>query len=213
MPRRPRARKREPIKWITVYAPSAFGKTEVGEIATRKLDSVIGRTVETTLFDITGTIEHQFIKLYFKIMDLNDSEAHTVFKMHEFTRDYIRSIVRRGTSRVDAIIDAVTKDGWYIRIRVLAVTKKRVTSSIKSAIRKVAFKVVEKEVPELTLDELAREMTLGKLASDIYNEAKKVYPLKVVIIAKSKVLRRVWIPEEKEEVAETVVKEAVSGGG
>ena len=184
------------IIWVPVYAPEAFGRKEIAHIAATDLDSIVGRTVEVTLFDITGSIEHQFIKLYFKIINVVDGRAYTQFKMHELTRDYVRSLVRRGTSRVDAITDVVTKDGWVLRVRVLAITVRRVTHSIQSAIRKVAFEVVKNRALELTLDELVREMVLGKLASDVYSKAKKVYPLRKVEIMKSKVLRYVKPIEE-----------------
>ena len=203
MPRRRRAprAKRKQIIWVPVYTPEAFGQIEIAHVATTDLNNLIGRTVEVTLFDITNSFEHQFIKLYFKIVEIRDGKAYTRFKMHELTRDYIRSLVRRGTSRVDAITDVITKDGWIVRVYVLAITIRRVTSSIKSAIRRAAFKVVTERASELTLDELVREMVLGKLASDVYSKAKKVYPLKKVEIMKSKVIKQLP-PLEVEAVTE-----------
>jgi len=185
-----RAVKKAPLIWVPVYAPEAFGKIEVAEIATRDLEKINGRTVEISLYDITKEIEHQFIKLKLKITKVENNKAYTTFIMHDMTRDYIRSIVRRGTSRVDLITDVQTKDGWTIRIYVIAVTIRRISSSMKSRIRKAALQALNERVPQLTLDELVREMTLGKLASLVAEKVKKIYPCKKVEIRKSKVIKK-----------------------
>jgi len=48
----------------------------------------------------------------------------------------------------------------------------------------------------LTIDQFAQEMVLGKIASDIYNEAKKIAPLRHVGIRKSKLVRQIVEPEK-----------------
>jgi small subunit ribosomal protein S3Ae len=190
--------KKAPLIWVPVYAPEAFGKVEVAEIATRDIEKINGRTVEISLYDITKEIEHQFIKLKLRITKVENNKAYTTFIMHDMTRDYIRSIVRRGTSRVDLITDMQTKDGWTIRIYVIAITIRRISASMKSGIRKAALQALSDRVPQLTLDELVREMTLGKLASLVAEKVKKIYPCKKVEIRKSKVIK-------KEEIQQTIV--------
>ncbi|RLI11050.1 30S ribosomal protein S3ae, partial [Candidatus Bathyarchaeota archaeon] len=49
-------------------------------------------------------------------------------------------------------------------------------------------RIVEEKASTLTLDQFAQEIVLGKIASDIYNEAKKIAPLRHVGIRKSKLL-------------------------
>jgi small subunit ribosomal protein S3Ae len=190
--------KKAPLIWVPVYAPEAFGKVEVAEIATRDIEKINGRTVEISLYDITKEIEHQFIKLKLRITKVENNKAYTTFIMHDMTRDYIRSIVRRGTSRVDLITDMQTKDGWTIRIYIIAITIRRISASMKSRIRKAALQALSDRVPQLTLDELVREMTLGKLASLVAEKVKKIYPCKKVEIRKSKVIK-------KEEIQQTIV--------
>jgi small subunit ribosomal protein S3Ae len=47
-------------------------------------------------------------------------------------------------------------------------------------------KIIKEKASMLTLDQFAQEMVLGKIASDIYNEAKKIAPLRHVGIRRSK---------------------------
>jgi small subunit ribosomal protein S3Ae len=49
-------------------------------------------------------------------------------------------------------------------------------------------KTIKRKAAELTLDQFAQEIVLGKIASDIYNEAKKIAPLRHVGIRKSKLV-------------------------
>ncbi len=49
-------------------------------------------------------------------------------------------------------------------------------------------KTIKAKATALTLDQFVQEMVLGKIASDIYNQAKLVAPLRHVGIRKSKLL-------------------------
>jgi len=49
-------------------------------------------------------------------------------------------------------------------------------------------KVVAEKTGSLTYSQLCHEMVLGKMGSDVYNEAKKVSPLRHVGVRKSKLL-------------------------
>ena len=49
-------------------------------------------------------------------------------------------------------------------------------------------KTINEKAASLTLDQFVQEMVLGKIASDIYNEAKQVAPLRHVGIRKSKLV-------------------------
>jgi small subunit ribosomal protein S3Ae len=49
-------------------------------------------------------------------------------------------------------------------------------------------KVVAEKASKLTYSQLCHEMVLGKMGSDVYNEAKKVCPLRHIGVRKSKLL-------------------------
>ena len=48
--------------------------------------------------------------------------------------------------------------------------------------------IVEEKAANLIFDQLAHEMVLGKLASDVYNQAKNVTALRHVGVRKSELL-------------------------
>jgi len=201
MSSRRRARRRPADKWkakrwFTVLTPPYFGERELFDVPADGPDKLLKRVLEATLYDVTGEdIRQQVIKLYFQIVGVEDNRAKTIFKGHEYSRDFLRSLIRRRTSKVDGIFDITTKDGYKIRVYPCALTQYRINTSQQKAIRAIMREVLEQKARELTFAQFVQEMVLGKIASDIYNEAKKIAPLRHVGIRRSKLL---YAPELEE---------------
>ncbi|MCE4627695.1 MAG: 30S ribosomal protein S3ae [Desulfurococcales archaeon] len=182
-------------KWYTVLAPPVFGEIPLGTTPADDPDKLIGRVMETTLFDITGDFAHVHIKLYFQIIKVDGDKAITRFKGHELLRDYMRSLTRRKSSKITGIFDVWTKDGYGLRVTAVVFTRYRCNTSHKKLIRKRMKEVIEKRAAESTLDEFIQAMVFsdqeGSLALEIEQAARKIYAVRKVEIAKSKLL---WIP-------------------
>ena len=175
-------------EWYDVYSPSYFGELVVASVPVEDPGSLIGRVVETTLYDITNDFAHQSIKLYFLIVNSKDHRAETILKSHEYATDYLRSLVRRGSTRMDGIFKVKTKDQFSTRISVVAFTRDRIKASQEHGIRQIMKQIVEERATNLTYEQVLHEAVLGKLGSDIYNLAKKIAPLRHVGVRKSKLL-------------------------
>jgi len=171
-----------------MIAPSFFGNIELGSVPAEEEEKLIGRVVEATLYDITGDFSHMYMKLFFQVEAMDGKTAKTQFKGHEYSRDYLRSLVRRRTTKVDGLFNLTTKDGYKLRIAVSALTLSRIKTSQEKIIRNLMDRIVKEKAAALSLDQFVQEMVLGKIASDIYNEAKKVAPLRHVGIRKSKLV-------------------------
>ena len=174
--------------WFTIKTPVAFQDKEIGETPAKDADYVIGRTVEVTMRELTGDFSKQYIKLQFEVSDVAGTIANTKFVGHKTTTDYVRSMIRRGTSRIDAPVYVTTQDDRKLKLHVLAVTTRRAKSSQQKFMRETIQDLVTKVASEKTFDELVEVSVNGRLASEIYHKAKKIYPLKRVEIIKSKVL-------------------------
>ena len=171
-----------------VVAPPFFGNVELGTVPAEEPEQLIGRIVEATLYDITSDFSHQNLKMFFQINEIEGKTAHTLFKGHEYSRDYLRSLVRRRTTKIDGLFNLTTRDGYKMRVSVSALTLSRIRTSQEKIIRNMMDKIVKEKAAALTLDQFVQEMVLGKIASDIYNEAKKVAPLRHVGVRKSKLV-------------------------
>jgi small subunit ribosomal protein S3Ae len=173
-------------KWYKVVSPPYFGGVELGSIPTDDPAKLVGRIVDSTLYDITNDFAHQYLKLYFRIEEVEGKTAHTVFKGHEYSRDYLRSLVRRRTTRVDGMFNVSTKNNYGLMLAVSVFTLSRIKTSQEQEIRAIMNNIIKEKASDLTFDQFVQELVLGKIASDIYNEAKKISPLRHVGVRKSK---------------------------
>jgi small subunit ribosomal protein S3Ae len=174
--------------WYTVLAPSCFGNVELGTLPASEPEKLAGRVIESTLYEVTNDFAHQYLKMRFQIIEVDGKTAHTMFKGHEYSHDYLRSLVRRRTTKVEGIFDVTAKDGYKLLVAVCAFTLSRIRTTQEHAMRVIMEKIIREKASTLTLDQLAQQMVLGKIASDIYNEAKKIAPLRHVGVKKSKLL-------------------------
>jgi small subunit ribosomal protein S3Ae len=172
--------------WYAIVSPSYFGGVELGAVPSDDPEKLVGRTVDATLYDLTNDFTHQYLKMYFQVTGVEGKTARTIFKGHEYSRAYLRSLVRRRTTRVDALLSVTTKDGYRLRLGICAFTLARIKTSQEKAIRDIMRKIVQEKASALTFDQFVQEVVLQKIASDIYNEAKKIAPLRHVGIRKSK---------------------------
>ena len=177
-------------RWISVKAPDSFNNITIGYVPITDDEKAKGRVIEVTLFDILkgDPSQHQY-KIYFQIVDVKDEKATTIFKRYEYAKEFLRSLIRRGSSKINFVIDVKTKDGSVFRIKVLALTHRQLNTSRKHSLRLIAKQVIEKNVSQMDLDEFVQAACYGKINSDIMGEAKKVIRLRHVGLEKVKLIR------------------------
>ena len=177
-------------KWVTVLAPDAFNNIPIAYIPVTSDETAKGRVLEVTLFEILkgDPSQHQY-KLFFQVDKVNQEKATTIFKRYEYAKEFLRSLVRRGSSKINFIIDTKTKDGYIFRIKVLALSHRELNSSRQHAVRLIARKVIEKSVPNMTIDEFVQAACYNKINSDIMAATKKIIHLRHVGLEKVKLVR------------------------
>jgi len=106
-------------RWVSVFAPESFNNIPIAYVPITSDKTAIGRVVEATLFDILkgDPSQHQY-KLFFQINKVTEEKATTVFKRYEYAKEFLRSLIRRGSSRINFVIDTKTKDGYVFRIKI-----------------------------------------------------------------------------------------------
>ncbi len=192
--------------WYTIMAPPTFSSKEIGMTPADNPDKVVGRTAETTLYDLTGNFKKMHVKLYFKINRVQGTNAYTRFVGHDMTSDYIRRMIRRRRSRIDTIFNVQTSDGYRMRIKVLTVPDRRIKSSIKSGIRKAIQDHLTEKARGMVFSEYVKYILSDESIKDLTKVIKPIYPVRRIEIRKSEVLH---FPEEK--IVELVHEEEKEG--
>ena len=177
-------------KWVSVSAPDSFNNVHIADIPITDEEKAKGRVIEVTLFDILKGDPSQYqYKLYFQIDKVVGEKATTIFKRYEYAKEFLRSLVRRGSSKINFVIDTKTKDGYVFRIKVIALSHRELNSSRQHALRLIAKKIIEKSVPNMTIDEFVQASCYNKINSDIMAATKKIIHLRHVVLEKVKLVR------------------------
>jgi small subunit ribosomal protein S3Ae len=177
-------------KWVTVIAPESFNNAPLAYIPITDEQKAIGRVIEVTLFDILKGDPSQYqYKIYFQIAKVEGDKAYAIFKRYEYAKEFLRSLIRRGSSKVNFVINVKTKDNYLFRLKVIALTHKKLNTSRKHALRLIARDVMNKTIPEMTIDQFVQATCYGKINSDIMAAAKKVIRMRHVGLEKVKLIR------------------------
>lgn len=187
--------------WYQIAAPSLFNNVLVAETLAETPDSLVGRITQVSLQDITNDFRKSHIKLLFKVDSVEAQTAHTQFKGHVLTSDYLRRMVRRRKSRVDGTFTVETRDGAILTVKPFAITEKRIQSSQKKLIRDVMKDTIAKEGKAKTMNAFIRDSLDGKIGSEIYKHCKIYYPVKRIEINKTEVERLPTVVIEEEPPA------------
>lgn len=177
-------------KWVTVYAPDSFNNIPIAYIPITDDEHARGRVIEVTLFDILKGDPSQYqYKIYFQIDKVEGEKATTIFKRYEYAKEFLRSLIRRGSTKISYITECKTKDGHIFRIKIIALTHKPLNSSRMHALRLIAHDVMNKTIPQMSIDQFVQATCYGKINSDIMAAAKKVIRIRHVGLEKVKLVR------------------------
>lgn len=192
-------------QWVIVNKPSGFEpQMPINFIPVTDPTQIKGRTIENTLHDMMKgnpdqSMDQHQIKIFIQIDRITDGAATTIFKGHEYAKEFLRSLIRRGSSMVTFIHDYTTADGHTFRVAMITFTQRRVNSSKKHEIRLIAQKILADRIPQMTIDQFIQEITWSKgedipretnskLGANILNEIKKITAIRHVGIKKTKLI-------------------------
>ncbi len=164
-------------EWYQIVAPKFFGDFVIGETLAFNSEQLKGRVIETSLSDLTGDVNKYYIKLFFKVENVNGSSAVTQFVGHDCTRDFIARIVQSRTTRIDTNDTIDLKDKKMI-VKCIAITNRKVSGQLESKIRKLVSQLVISELSKMKTEEFIREMIDGTIQQRIRKSVSKVYPLR-----------------------------------
>ncbi len=177
--------------WFKVRAPGLFQHVELGETVATEPEQVIGRTLETTLPELSGAADaaKAHVKLRFRIERLGgDGVAEARFIGHDLTSDYVRRLARRKRSKIDTSFHVTTKDGVEIVLKPVAVGEQRLQTRLRAELRHQIVAILTEEAAKRSSSEFVREMLQGELSKILAHGLKTLYPLKKIEIRRSEVL-------------------------
>ncbi|PDH27940.1 MAG: 30S ribosomal protein S3ae [Marine Group II euryarchaeote MED-G33] len=184
-------------RWYTIRAPrQPWHFKVIGETLGEEDELLIGRMYEITQQEVDGDFSKMHVKLKFRVTEVVGQDAITQFAGHEVLKDHVRRQVRRYRGKVDDVIDAITDDGYYVRIKPFLITQGRVKTSQKQGMRDACRDVVLQTAARNTWIDLQKQILSGELEQALEKAARKIAAVKVVMIRKSQLIQDGVIVED-----------------
>ena len=238
----PMARK----EWFDVVAPRNFKVRQFAKTLCNKTigirtvaDNMKGRVYEGNLADLdaSNTKDQPFKKIKLQVGEVVGRNLLTTFHSMSMTADRIRSLFRKWCTMIESVVDATTKDGYSVRLFVMAFTARQKNQLSKNCyaagklekwVRLRITRMIRKRIGSVTLNRAVSLLSHDILATALQERCNPIIPLRDLKIYKVKVVRspkldsqkliesHQKIPdsnEDKPRIVETAVVVAPAGGG
>ncbi|MFH1420475.1 MAG: 30S ribosomal protein S3ae [Candidatus Aenigmatarchaeota archaeon] len=174
--------------WYEILSPSDFGEKVVGETLAADPKQLIGRVVKTSLGDITGNYSKFYIKLHFRIVQVDGNKCKTSLIGHNVQTDRVYRMVRRHTRKIDVVHDVDTKDGCKVRVKIILVLSRRVKMSLKTTVREKVIGPLEEKARLMGFVDFVKLLISGGFLMELKKACSAVYPVAQIEIHKSELL-------------------------
>ncbi len=205
----------KPAGWIP-------GNTTIGK--RRAEENVIGRVCEVAYTDINEASKFNWRKVKMEVEKVEGGSLYTSFGGMSITRERIMSLLKKRQTIIDVFADVKTNDNYILRCFVLLCTRpvtgqRRINSYAKSSevrrIRKLVIKILTEKAAKESVDSFANNILSDSLPEHLIKEASKIYPVRIALITKVKVLKKSKIDlgklvedSQTKVTAQTVVTES-----
>lgn len=184
-------------RWFTIRAPrNPWSFRVIGETLAEDSEQLIGRTYDIMQNELDGDFSKMHVQVVFRITESVGGDALTEFIGHHVLKDHIRRQIRRHRGKVDDTVDVVTEDGYYIRFKPLLISRSRVKSSQKSAMRASARETILTMGASSTWIHLQKALLDGTMEAAIKESVSKVTPVRTVMIRRSQLLQSGVVVED-----------------
>ena len=162
-------------KIYPILAPENFEYKEIGKTISSDEGLLKGRTVIASLGDLTNERAKNYMNLIFEIVDVKGDKAQTRLKKFFIPTGYLRSKVRKRTTKIDYLQD-LHIDGKKLRVKLMVLSRYKVSEAQEAQI-KAGIKAVIDDYVQLGADKFVQQTLFGKLGTDIYKRIKPICPV------------------------------------
>ncbi|MDO8623272.1 MAG: hypothetical protein Q7R52_03420 [archaeon] len=156
-------------KFFNVEIPAIERETEVQAY---ELSEVEGRYIK---YDLTRILKGKSAELQLKVK-IQDGKAIAKPRQIKLLPYFIVRMIRKGTNYVEDSFSANCKNA-QLRIKPFLITRKKVSRSVRTALRNKAKEEIINYIKDKTSDEIFEDVIKNKLQKPLSLTLKKIYPL------------------------------------
>ena len=168
--------------WYKIVAPKVFNEVEVGETQAVAPEDLVGRTVKSSLMSFTRNIKKQNVTVKLKVKEVKDNKGICEITEFSMSPSAVKRLVKRRRDKVDDSFVCKTKDGKFVRVKPMALTKSNASNSTLTSIRHAIKYMIMSRVLNMTYGQFVESVLNDKLVRDVKKTLNYVYPARMVSI-------------------------------
>jgi ribosomal protein S3AE len=149
-----------------------------------ELEELEGKEIK---YDLTRILKGKSILLNLKV-SVKEGKAISSPKEMNVVSYYLRRMIRKGSDYVEDSFKTTCKDG-EILIKPFLITRRKVSNSVKKALREEAKKEIINILKDKNTEEIFEELLRNRLQKTLSLKLKKIYPLSLCEIRTFKVIK------------------------
>ena len=162
-------------RWFRIIAPKLFNERVVGETPAFDPQTLSGKALKVNMFTLTDNMRKQHTEISLLVDNVEGDKAITRMIGYHTLPTSIKRLVRKGRTRLDQTIKAITKDEKVVTIKVLLITRNVVQGSVTRAMHTETKRFIIKSVSASNFDQLSELIIYGKLQKELKTKLNKAY--------------------------------------
>jgi len=179
-------------KWVPIHASKHFSEQPIGESFVADEKTLVGRHVNVSLMTIIGDPQRQAVHVDFKVTGIANGVAQTELVGFSYLPVAMKKFVRRRKEKFGDSFVSQTQDGFYVRVKPIAVTRGRTTGIVLTNLRKFMRAYIAKHLSQMTFDAFVKNLVEKKFQHGLGTQLSRIYPIGACEIRAFEV-----IPKEK----------------
>jgi small subunit ribosomal protein S3Ae len=167
--------------WFTVKAPESLNSVDIGDITAYEPNALLGRTIETTLRAITGSMRDMSNKFKLRIVKVQGETVVTEPILFYMQNSHVQRIERRAKQRIITIVDTATKDKQKIRVKLYILLNNKVARAVRTTLQQTATTLTSDFVGKREYKDLFGPLTAKNISNDLKKALKPIYPSQVIV--------------------------------
>jgi small subunit ribosomal protein S3Ae len=163
--------KKKKKKWVSILAPKNFGEKELGESFIIDPQDLKGKRLKVSLSHLNKGKNPNIKAIFVEGNGICEAVGYYILN------SYSRRIVKKGKSKINRSLKLKTKDDVEVILKVVMITRKKVTRGLNRLITFELDKFLNDSVKKNSFESNLDSMINYSFQKSIKEHMKKVYPV------------------------------------
>jgi small subunit ribosomal protein S3Ae len=171
-----------------------FNEEFVAETPTTDPKSLLGRTLEVSVSELTKQHSKYYMKVRFKINSVDEKQrkANTCFFGYSVNKEQVYRVVRKHAEKIENVDYVKTKDNWLLQVTTVTILNRNAEADVSREVRKKVQEVLQSHADKVDIDNFVKLVINNMVQTKIKKTCSKIYPVRFAEVAKIEVVK---IPE------------------